>query len=159
MHAGVHRGQHGHGAVAVELGVIRVAGEFFLISVQAIRLTACFVYIQFVGVVGGAVSLLLVFRTNAAFGRFCAAADSFAEVLSATRNLSRKMAVWAPVSHRVENARLCAAIPWAVKHRGQGIHGTEDASEELESVLTPAQLKKLDLAGNVPAQLMTVSLF
>ena len=110
---------------------------------------------QFVGVVGGAVSLLLVFRTNAAFGRFCAAADSFAEVLSATRNLSRKMAVWAPVSHRVENARLCAAIPWAVKHRGQGIHGTEDASEELESVLTPAQLKKLDLAGNVPAQLMT----
>ena len=74
---------------------------------------------------------------------------------SATRNLSRKMAVWAPVSHRVENARLCAAIPWAVKHRGQGIHGTEDASEELESVLTPAQLKKLDLAGNVPAQLMT----
>jgi len=37
----------------------------------------------------------------------------------------------------------------------QGIHGTEDASEELESVLTPAQLKKLDLAGNVPAQLMT----
>ena len=98
-------------------------------------------YIQFVGVVGGAVSLLLVFRTNAAFGRFCAAADSFAEVLSggflffnfvwairiltsclvysATRNLSRKMAVWAPVSHRVENARLCAAIPWAVKHRGQ----------------------------------------
>jgi hypothetical protein len=46
-----------------------------------------------------------------------------------------------------------------VKHRGQGIHGTEDASEELESVLTPAQLKKLDLAGNVPAQLMTVSLF
>ena len=97
---------------------------------------------QFVGVVGGAVSLLLVFRTNAAFGRFCAAADSFAEVLSgeflffnifvlairiltsclvysATRNLSRKMAVWAPVSHRVENARLCAAIPWAVKHRGQ----------------------------------------
>ena len=99
--------------------------------------------VQFVGVVGGAVSLLLVFRTNAAFGRFCAAADSFAEVLSgeffcvilvwairllvltscfvysATRNLSRKMAVWAPVSHRVENARLCAAIPWAVKHRGQ----------------------------------------
>ena len=96
---------------------------------------------QFVGVVGGAVSLLLVFRTNAAFGRFCAAADSFAEVLSgeffvilvwaiiriltscfvysATRNLSRKMAVWAPVNHRVENARLCAAIPWAVKHRGQ----------------------------------------
>ena len=37
----------------------------------------------------------------------------------------------------------------------QGIHGTEDASEELESVLTPAQLKKLDLMGNVPAQLMT----
>ncbi|MDA9080224.1 hypothetical protein N9M16_02205 [Candidatus Dependentiae bacterium] len=56
--------------------------SFFLISVQAIRLTSCFVYIQFVGVVGGAVSLLLVFRTNAAFGRFCAAADSFAEVLS-----------------------------------------------------------------------------
>ena len=86
-------------------------------------------------------SIFGINRTNAAFGRFCAAADSFAEVLSgeflvlffvwairlltscfvysATRNLSRKMAVWAPVSHRVENARLCAAIPWAVKHRGQ----------------------------------------
>lgn len=51
--------------------------------------------------------------------------------------------------------RLCAAIPWAVKHRGQGIHGTPEASEELETVLTPAQLARLDLAGNVPAQLMT----
>jgi len=27
-------------------------------------------------------------------------------VYSATRNLSRKMAVWVPVSHRVEHARL-----------------------------------------------------
>ena len=55
---------------------------------------------QFVSIVGGAVSLLLVFRTNAAFARFCAAADSFADVLASTRNLSRKMAVWAPVTHR-----------------------------------------------------------
>ena len=53
-----------------------------------------------VSIVGGAVSLLLVFRTNAAFARFCAAADSFADVLASTRNLSRKMAVWAPVTHR-----------------------------------------------------------
>jgi len=134
-------------AVAVSIAANTVTAPWLWNSVSSAS--------QFVGVVGGAVSLLLVFRTNAAFGRFCAAADSFAEVLSATRNLSRKMAVWAPVSHRVENARLCAAIPWAVKHRGQGIHGTEDASEELESVLTPAQLKKLDLMGNVPAQLMT----
>ena len=73
--------------------------------------------------------------------------------------------------------RLCAAIPWAVKHRGQGIHGTPEAAEELETVLTPAQLARLvslfllfsyvwtismtcfflkqDPAGNVPAQLMT----
>ena len=36
-----------------------------------------------------------------------------------------------------------------------GIHGTPEASEELETVLTPAQLARLDLAGNVPAQLMT----
>ena len=69
---------------------------------------------------GGAVSLLLVFRTNAAFARFCNAADSFADVLASTRNLSRKMAVWAPASHRRSLARLCAAIPWSVKHRGQG---------------------------------------
>ena len=39
--------------------------------------------------------------------------------------------------------RLCAAIPWAVKHRGQGIHGTPEAAEELETVLTPAQLARL----------------
>lgn len=65
-------------------------------------------------------SLLLVFRTNAAFARFCNAADSFADVLASTRNLSRKMAVWAPASHRRSLARLCAAIPWSVKHRGQG---------------------------------------
>ena len=51
-------------------------------------------------VMGGALSFLLVFRTNAAFARFCAAADSFADVLASTRNLSRKMAVWAPVTHR-----------------------------------------------------------
>ena len=42
-----------------------------------------------------------------------------------------------------DSQRLCAAIPWAVKHRGQGIHGTPEAAEELETVLTPAQLARL----------------
>lgn len=100
-------------------------------------------------------SLLLVFRTNAAFGRFCAAADSFAEVLSATRNLSRKMAVWAPKAQRAEAARLVAAIPWSIKHRGQGIEGTRFAFDELSTVLTPKQMSGLDLKHNVPMQLMT----
>jgi predicted membrane chloride channel (bestrophin family) len=67
--------------VAVELSLIRVAGEF-LFNFRTGNLTDVVFCVQFVGVVGGAVSLLLVFRTNAAFGRFCAAADSFAEVLS-----------------------------------------------------------------------------
>ena len=88
-----------------------------------------------VAVIGGAVSLLLAFRTNAAYNRFGQAADSFAEVLAATRNLSRKMAVWCPPSDRAENARLVAAIPWAVKHRGQGVEGTSAARIELEGVL------------------------
>ena len=46
-----------------------------------------------------------------------------------------------------DSQRLCAAIPWAVKHRGQGIHGTPEAAEELETVLTPAQLARLDLVS------------
>lgn len=58
-----------------------------------------------IGVVGGAVSVLLAFRTNAAYARFGQAADSFAEVLAATRNLSRKVAVWCPPADRDSNAR------------------------------------------------------
>jgi predicted membrane chloride channel (bestrophin family) len=67
-----------------------------------------------VQVAGGAICLLLAFRTNAAFARFNHAADAFAEVLSATRNLSRKMVVWCPLDDREANARLVAAIPWAI---------------------------------------------
>jgi putative membrane protein len=109
----------------------------------------------FVGVVGGAMTLLLAFRTNAAYARFGAAADSFAEVLAATRNLSRKMVVWCPVDDRERNARLVAAIPWAVKHRGQGIEGTPGAREELGTTLLDAELDAMDLGTNVPMQIMT----
>ena len=90
----------------------------------------------FVAVVGGAVSLLLAFRTNAAYARFGRAADSFAEVIAMTRNLSRKMVVWCPVEDRDAHARLVAAIPWSIKHCGQGHRGGTDAArEELENVL------------------------
>lgn len=109
----------------------------------------------FVGVVGGAMTLLLAFRTNAAYARFGAAADSFAEVLAATRNLSRKMVVWCPTDDRERNARLVAAIPWAVKHRGQGIEGTPGAREELATTLLDAELNAMDLGANVPMQIMT----
>jgi putative membrane protein len=109
----------------------------------------------FVAVVGGAVSLLLAFRTNAAYARFGRAADSFAEVIAMTRNLSRKMVVWCPVEDRDAHARLVAAIPWSIKHRGQGIEGTDAAREELENVLDAPQLERLDLGSNVPMQIMT----
>ena len=114
-----------------------------------------------VNVAGGAVSLLLAFRTNSAFARFSAAADAFAEVLSATRNLSRKMVVWCPLDDREANARLVAAIPWAIKHRGQGIEGTDAARAELENVLGRDGVDRLGrddlgrVGGNVPMQLMT----
>ena len=79
----------------------------------------------------------------------------FAEVLAATRNLSRKMVVWCPVDDRERNARLVAAIPWAVKHRGQGIEGTPGAREELATTLLDAELDAMDLGANVPMQIMT----
>jgi hypothetical protein len=47
--------------VAVELSLIRVAGEF-LFNFRTGNLTDVVFCVQFVGVVGGAVSLLLVFR-------------------------------------------------------------------------------------------------
>eukprot|EP00227_Mantoniella_beaufortii_P007641 CAMPEP_0197594574 /NCGR_PEP_ID=MMETSP1326-20131121/20869_1 /TAXON_ID=1155430 /ORGANISM="Genus nov. species nov., Strain RCC2288" /LENGTH=476 /DNA_ID=CAMNT_0043160787 /DNA_START=97 /DNA_END=1524 /DNA_ORIENTATION=+ len=105
-------------------------------------------------IIGGAVSLLLVFRTNTAYGRFCLANDSFAEVTGACRNLSRKMATWCPVEERAHNARLIAAFPWALKHRGQGIEGSDTAAARLRGVLDPQQLAALDLQGNVAAQLL-----
>ena len=121
-------------------------------------------------------SLLLVFRTNAAFARFCNAADSFADVLAST---GTSRARWRCGRRRVTGVRWrgCARpsrgrFTWAgmrcvffvradvrsddvVFCSFAGIHGTPEASEELETVLTPAQLARLDLAGNVPAQLMT----
>ena len=114
-----------------------------------------------VQVAGGAICLLLAFRTNAAFARFNHAADAFAEVLSATRNLSRKMVVWCPLDDREANARLVAAIPWAIKHRGQGIEGTDAARGELENVLGRDGVDRLGVdelgrvLGNVPQKLMT----
>ena len=103
------------------------------------------------------ISKILAFRTNAAYARFGAACDSFAEVLASTRNLSRKIVVWCPMEHRGEMAQLVSAIPWAVKPRGQGIEGTQDAFDELSFYLDDECFKAIDLAkGNVPAQLMTV---
>ena len=114
-----------------------------------------------VNVAGGAVTLLLAFRTNSAFARFGQAADAFADVLSATRNLSRKMVVWCPLDDRDTNARLVAAIPWAIKHRGQGIEGTDAARKELDKVLGQNRVDRLGcdelgrVLGNVPMKLMT----
>ena len=114
-----------------------------------------------VNVAGGAVSLLLAFRTNSAFARFNAAADAYFDVLSSTRNLSRKMVVWCPLDDREANARLVAAIPWAIKHRGQGIEGTDAARAELENVLGRDGVHRLGMdelgrvLGNVPMKLMT----
>eukprot|EP00982_Pelagococcus_subviridis_P010297 30984-Pelagococcus_subviridis.AAC.9 len=107
----------------------------------------------FLSVVGGAVSLLIGFRTNAAYGRFCDAADSFADVLGSVRNLSRKLAVWCPEADRARMAALVAALPWAVKARGQGVEGSADATMRLRRILTPTgQFESIEPTGNVPAQ-------
>lgn len=109
-----------------------------------------------VTVAGGAVTLLLAFRTNSAFARFNQAADTFAAVISATRNLSRKMVVWCPVEDRERNAKLVAAIPWAIKHRGQGLEGTSAARDELESVMGCDLCDELlATPGSVPGVLVT----
>jgi putative membrane protein len=112
-----------------------------------------------VTVAGGAVTLLLAFRTNAAFARFNQATDTFARAVSATRNLSRKMVVWCPVAERARQSKLVCALPWAIKHRGQGIEGTAAARGELENVLGDdlmEALLELDAeTKNIPAVVMT----
>jgi len=112
-----------------------------------------------VTVAGGAVTLLLAFRTNAAFARFNQAADTFARAVSATRNLSRKMVVRCPVAERARQSKLVCALPWAIKHRGQGIEGTAAARGELENVLGDDLMEalfELDAeTKNIPAVVMT----
>jgi predicted membrane chloride channel (bestrophin family) len=145
-------------AKRVALPVVAIAAWSVCVALASERvpelrdLAAASPYLQ---ILGGAVSLLLVFRTNAAFSRFCMASDSFGDVLSATRNLSRKMAVWCPVEQRSANARLVAAIPWAIKHRGQGIEGSAVADAQLAKVLDAEQMAALDTRVNVPSQLLT----
>ncbi|KAK3270236.1 hypothetical protein CYMTET_21356 [Cymbomonas tetramitiformis] len=89
--------------------------------------------------VGGAISLLLVFRTNSAYGRFNAARNSWADVTCHCRNLARKVYTWFPSEDesdmRERAARILCALPWALKARVQGYEGTEFAREQLTAIL------------------------
>jgi len=93
-----------------------------------------------VALVGGSVTLLLVFRTNTAYGRFAKARDSWADVSCHCRNLSRKIRTWFPedtdeLELRSRAGRVLAALPWALKSRSQGISGTKFERVRLTSIL------------------------
>eukprot|EP00793_Prasinoderma_coloniale_P005924 PRCOL_00004398-RA len=114
---------------------------------------------------GGAVSLLLVFRTNSAYARFCAGRDGMARVTAHARNAARKCAMWFPRSgpadeeRRRATGRLLSALPWALKARAQGIERLEGGEGEvaLRRLLSAGECARvLDAPdGNAPRAILS----
>ena len=63
-------------------------------------------------------------RSELKFGFKYVTSQVFEVCLSSTQTCTRSLY---PAEQRSKNARLVAAIPWAIKHRGQGIEGSASA--------------------------------
>jgi ion channel-forming bestrophin family protein len=96
-------------------------------------------------VMGTALGMLIVFRTNSSYNRFWEARSHWGAIVNASRNLARAAAVYAPPAG--ELARLIAAYVLALKEH---LRGSRDLSE-LRSHVPGRLLEEVAAAGNPPA--------
>jgi putative membrane protein len=98
-------------------------------------------------VMGTALGLLIVFRTNSSYNRFWEARSHWGSLVNCSRNLARSGAIYAPPAGDL--ARLIAAFAIALKEH---LRGSRDLSE-LRSLVPGRLLEEVYSAGNPPALL------
>jgi ion channel-forming bestrophin family protein len=99
-------------------------------------------------VLGTALGLLIVFRTNAAYNRFWEARTLWGAVVNNSRNLVRSATVWAGPAD--ELARLVVAYAVALR---EGLRGNRDLEPLLRPLLSGRLLERIAKVNNPPAAL------
>jgi putative membrane protein len=99
-------------------------------------------------VLGTALGLLIVFRTNTAYNRFWEARTLWGAIVNNSRNLVRAAAVWAGPADGL--ARLVTAYVVALK---EGLRGNRDISAVLRPLVSGRVLERLTKVNNPPALL------
>ncbi len=112
-------------------------------------------------ILGTAISILLAFRTNAAYDRWWEARKVWGSIVNDSRNLARRVITQiadpeggsplGPASERVRQlVYRQIAWPWTLGRRLRG----HDQLQDLERYLAPDELRRLGTSGNIPYHLM-----
>jgi ion channel-forming bestrophin family protein len=101
-------------------------------------------------VMGVALGMLIVFRTNTSYSRFWEARSHWGMIVNTSRNLVRAGAVYAPPAGDL--ARLVTAYAYALK---EYLRGGRDLSE-LRPLVPGRLMEQLTGAGNPPVQIARV---
>lgn len=103
--------------------------------------------------VGVALSLLLVFRTNASYDRFWEGRKAWGGIVNETRNLARGLHAWLPGRRdlREQAVLWTVCFPYASMHSLRGTKGLSPSSPRLpqDEVLTVAQAQHVPLAVSI----------
>lgn len=95
------------------------------------------------GVASFALSMLMVFRTNASYGRFDEARKLWGGMVNRSRDITRQACTWFQEDERVlleALVRWQAAFPWVVKNHLRKDQSWED---DLKDILLPEELDML----------------
>ena len=100
--------------------------------------------------VGTAVGLLLVFRTNASYDRFWEGRRMWGNIINESRNLGRSAAVYLQgvPDLRKQLIEQTILFSYATMHRLRGERGVAEATK----FLSPEELGTLTTTGNIPLQ-------
>ena len=106
--------------------------------------------------VGSALSLLLVFRTNAAYTRFWEGRQLWQQLADYARTLARYIMLFERqlgAARRCTAARLLCAFPTVLK---QHLRGHSHLSPEVEALLTHSECTSLRAARNMPLHIINL---
>jgi len=112
-------------------------------------------------ILGTAISILLAFRTHAAYDRWWEARKVWGGIVNDSRNLVRALVTQIadpegglPLGAASENVRQLVyrqiAWPWTLARRLRG----HDQLQDLERYLVPEELRRLGSSGNIPYHLL-----
>lgn len=101
------------------------------------------------GLLGGALGLLLVFRTNTAYNRYWEGRKIWERIVSGLRDLSRFVVIYSDVMPSTQLQRilhLLIAFPICLQEYVQGVR----QPEKFHGILSDAEIRELDTVTNRP---------
>ncbi|GAB4823046.1 hypothetical protein N2152v2_010092 [Parachlorella kessleri] len=111
---------------------------------------------QLFGLTSFALSLLLVFRTNASYERWDGARKMWGLVLNRSRDVVRQGLAWIPAERAGLRDMLCRWVPAFSKALMCHLRKGEDLSKELEGILLPHEVKAVLQASHRPNYILQV---